>query len=257
MNDEMEIKKQQLAKMVKYGLIGLFCAVAAPAAWLAVTGIAGMLAAIGVAAVGYNLAPVVALKLANAKYRALDAEKVSHLTKVQTAAAENPIETLRLEYNARVKSTDRFKESITDFRTEIKNYQDQVKQFETEYPEDAKSFKDQLAAMMANLKAREDKYKTVQAELVKFDNTIKRMDAMWKMAQATQKMNKLAGMNTGDEFARIKTEAAVDSVMSGVNKAFAEMETEMMVNQKTQPALTNDPGPALIVDATVTQKVTA
>lgn len=244
MNEEMEIKKQQLAKMVKFGLIGLFCAVAAPVAWLAVTGIAGMLAAVGVAAVGYNLAPVVALKLANAKYRALDAEKVSHLTKVQSAAAENPIQTLQLEYDARVKSTDRFKQGITEFRTEIKNYQDQVKQFETEYPEDAKSFKDQLAAMMANLKAREEKYKAVQEELVKFDNTIKRMNAMWKMALATQKMNKLAGMNTGDEFARIKTEAAVDSVMSGVNKAFAEMETEMMVNKKA-PALTNNASPVL------------
>ena len=94
----------------------------------------------------------------------------------------------------------------------------------------------------------------ISEELVKFDNTIKRMNAMWKMALATQKMNKLAGMNTGDEFARIKTEAAVDSVMSGVNKAFAEMETEMMVNKKA-PALTNDPSPALVVDATVTQKV--
>jgi hypothetical protein len=253
--NEMEIKKEQLAKMVKYGLIGLFCAVAAPVAWLAVTGIAGMLAALGVAAVGYNLAPVVALKLANYKYRALDAERVDHIIKVQDAAAENPIETLQLEYDARYKSTDRFKQGITEFRTEIKNYQDQVKQFETEYPEDAKSFKEQLAAMMANLQAREDKYKAVQAELVKFDNTIKRMRAMWKMALATQKMNKLAGMNTGDEFARIKTEAAVDSVMSGVNKAFAEMETEMMVNKKAQPALTNNPSPVLIVDATVTQKV--
>ena len=255
--NENEIKKAQLAKMVKFGLVGLFCVVAAPVAWMAVTGIAGMLAALGVAAVGYNLAPVVALKLANAKYRALDSERVSHIIKVQDAAAENPIETLQLEYDSRVKSTDRFAQGITDFRTEIKNYADQVKQFETEYPDDAQNFRDQLLAMKSNLAAREEKYKTVQAELVKFDNTIKRMRAMWKMAIATQKMNRLAGMNTGDEFARIKTEAAVDSVMSGVNKAFAEMETELMVNKKTAAApaaLENRPSETVFVEAVISQK---
>jgi hypothetical protein len=72
-------------------------------------------------------------------------------------------------------------------------------------------------------------------------------------------MNKLAGMNTGDEFARIKNEAAVDSVMSNLNKAFAQMETATMVNRKpaAQQAIANDPSPVLIVDATVTQKVSA
>lgn len=53
-------------------------------------------------------------------------------------------------------------------------------------------------------------------------------------------------MNTGDEFARIKTEAAVDSVMSSVNKAFAEMETEVMVNKKTSVVtITHNPSPTL------------
>ena len=72
-------------------------------------------------------------------------------------------------------------------------------------------------------------------------------------------MNKLAGMNTGDEFARIKNEAAVDSVMSNLNKAFAQMETATMVNRKpVQSALTNVPSQVIDVETTlVAQKVTA
>ena len=253
---EVELKKEQLSKAVKFGLIGLFCAVAAPVAWLAVTGIAGMLAAVAVGIVGWNLAPVLALKAANMKYRAIDAERVDHLVKVQVAASENPIETLQLEYDNRLKSTDRFKQGITEFRTEIKNYQDQVKEFATEYPEDAQAAKDQLAFMREALKNREAKYEAVKGELDKLQATIRKMESMWKLAMATQKMNKLAGMNTGDEFARIKTVAAVDSVMSNVNKAFAEMETEVMVNKKAaQVQLTNDPQPVLTID-NVTQKVT-
>lgn len=253
---ENEIKKQKMATAVKYGLIGLFCAIVAPVAWMAVTGIAGMMVAFGIGIVGVNLAPVLALKAANMKYRAIDAEKVDHLVKVQTAASENPIETLQLEYENRVKSTQRFAQGITEFRTEIKNYATQVKQFEVEYPEDAETFRKQLASMEHNLSAREARYKTVQDELKKFEDTIKRMRAMWKMALATQKMNKLAGMNTGDEFARIKTEAAVDSVLANVNKAFAEMETEMMVNNAAarpngQKAITNDPSPVIEASAVV------
>jgi predicted RNase H-like nuclease (RuvC/YqgF family) len=253
---EVEMKKEQLAKMVKFGLIGLFCAVAAPVAWLAVTGIAGMLVAVGVGIVGWNLAPVLALKAANLKYRALDAEKVSHIVKVQEAAAENPIETIQLQYEGKVKNAQQFAESITVFRTEIKNYEGTVKEFEAEYPEDAQAGREQLAFMRENLKTREDRYAAVQGELEKLAATIRKMRALWKLALATQKMNKLAGMNTGDEFARIKTEAAVDSVMSNVNKAFAEMETAVMVNRKpAQAALMNNPQPVLTID-NVTQKVT-
>ena len=254
-NSETEIKKQKLVTAVKFGLIGLFCAVIAPIVWMSVTGIAGMMVAFGIGVVGINAAPVIALKAANMKYRAIDAEKVDHLVKVQVAASENPIETLQLEYENRVKSTARFAEGITEFRTEIKNYATQVKQFEQEYPQDADAFRQQLAAMEGNLKAREARYATVQSELQKFEDTIKRMRAMWKMALATQKMNKLAGMNTGDEFARIKTEAAVDSVLANVNKAFAEMETEMMVNKKpaTQQAIANNPSPVIEASATVVQ----
>ena len=241
-----EIKKMQFINAVKVVVIGAACIAAAPIVIFGSLGLVGMLLAGGIGVLGINVAPVVALKLANWKYRAMDAERVEHINKVQDAAAENPIETLQLEYNERVKATERFAQGITEFRTEIKNYSDQVKQFETEYPEDAHTFRDQLAAMKENLESREAKFKTVRDELVKFDNTIKRMRAMWKMAQATQKMNKLAGMNTGDEFARIKTEAAVDSVMSSVNKAFAEMETEVMVNKKTSVVtITHNPSPTL------------
>lgn len=250
-NADIELKRAHTAKLVKWGVIGVSCAVIAPVAWAAVTGIAGMMAAAGLIFVGVNVAPVLAKKAANMKYRAIEAEKVDHLVKVQSAAAENPIETLQLEYDNRVKSTDRFAQGITDFRTEIKNYATQVKQFEEQYPTDAQAFREQLAAMESNLKAREQRYATVQKELQKFDDTIKRMRAMWKMAIATQKMNKLAGMNTGDEFARIKTEAAVDSVLSNVNKAFAEMETEMMVNKSANKVqLENNPSPVIEASAT-------
>jgi len=255
MNEDVKVKKY--TNLVKYGVICVFAAILAPVAWLAITGIAGMLIAFGLILVGTTLGPVVGLKAANFKYRAMDAERVSHLEKVVEAAAENPIETVQLSYNQRVQDAGKFADSITEFRTEIKNYEGTVKEFEAEYPDDAQAGKEQLIFMRENLKDREAKYADVQLELANLAASIKKMRALWKLALATQRMNKLAGMNTGDEFARIKNEAAVDSVMSNLNKAFAQMETATMVNRKVvQPQkLTNDPSPVLTID-NVTQKVT-
>ena len=252
---EVELKKEQLAKAVKFGLLGLFCAVVAPVAWMAVTGIAGMLVAVGVGIVGWNVAPVLALKAANMKYRAIDAEKVDHIKKVQQAATENPIETLRLEYTAREKDLKVKETGITEYRTGMKDYKGKRDDFAKRYPQEANMWDEQFNAMKENLATREAKYSKAQSELVQFGETIEKFDAMWKMGQATQKMNALGGGNADDDMTRIKLQAAVDSVRSSMNKAFAEMETESMVNRgSAQPALMNDPQPVLVID-NATQKV--
>ena len=257
--NEVELKKQQMVRVVKFGLMGLFCVVIAPLAWMAVTGIAGMLIAGGLAVVGVNLAPVLALKASNLKYRALDAERVGHIEKVADAASANPIETLIQQSMEKRQASDAFKQAITIFRTEVKNFSDQIAGFAKEYPDDVARFQTQQDAMAKLLKFREDRYKQLQVELDNFDSAIKRAQAMWKMSQAAQKMNKLAGMELGDPFEKIKADSAINSVMTSMNKAFAEMETALMDNKEVQQAqrIENSPSPVLTIDSTVTQKVVA
>lgn len=258
--NELDLKKEKLAKAVKFGLIGLFCAVLAPVAWMAVTGIAGMMIAAGLIAVGTAVAPVIALKLANAKYRALDAERVGHIEKVSDAAAANPIETLIQQSMEKRQASDAFRNAITMFRTEVKNFADQIAGFAKEYPDDVARFQTQLGAMTKLLTFREDRYKQLQKELDNFDSAIKRAQAMWKMSQAAQKMNKLAGVELGDPFEKIKADSAINSVMTSMNKAFAEMETALLDNKEVQQAqrIENSPSPVLAIDSTVvTQKVMA
>jgi septal ring factor EnvC (AmiA/AmiB activator) len=254
----VEEKKQQTAKFVKWGLIGLSCAVLAPLAWMAVTGIAGLMIAGGLALIGVNLAPVVALKAANMKYRALDAERVDHVEKVATAAAVNPIETLINQSLDKRQASDQFRGSITMFRTEVKNFADQISGFAKEYPDDVARFQTQLDAMNKLLKFREDRYKQLQVELDNFDAAIKRAQAMWKMSQAAQKMNKLAGVELGDPFEKIKADSAINSVMTSMNKAFAEMETALLDNKEVQKAqsqqfIENSPQPVLVPTVTSAQ----
>jgi hypothetical protein len=258
MNDE--VKKTQMISVVKYGLIGLFCAVIAPLAWMAVTGIVGLAIAGALVLFGTNIAPVIALKLANMKYRAIDAERVEHIEKVSNAAAVNPVETLIQQSMEKRQASDAFKQAITIFRTEVKNFADHIAGFAKEYPDDVARFQTQQDAMGKLLKFREDRYKQLQVELDNFDSAIKRAQAMWKMSQAAQKMNKLAGMELGDPFEKIKADSAINSVMTSMNKAFAEMETALMDNKEVQKAqaqelITNDPQPVLIASVTTAQNV--
>lgn len=254
------MNKDLYTKYVKWGVIGLFCAIAAPIAWAAVTGIIGMLAAAGIGFVGFQVAPVVSDALTKWKYRALDAAEVSHIEKVSDAAAANPIETLMSQSFERRASSDQFRTAITMFRTEVKNFKDQITAFGREYPEDVARFEMQVDAMEKLLKFREDRYKQLQIELDKFDAAIKRAKAMWVMSQAAQKMNKAAGVEMGDPFEKIKADSAINSVMTSMNKAFSEMETALLDNKEVQQAqqatvmIENSPPQILAIDVT-TKKV--
>jgi len=231
-----EEKKQQFITIAKWCVIILACAVVAPVVWAAITGIVGMMIGGAIGLIGINAGPVIALKLANWKYRAIDAERVGHIEKVVKAAETNPIETLIQQSMEKRQASDQFKQAISAFSTEVKNFTDQIKEFGKEYPEDVARFQSQLDAMNKLLKFRQDRYKQLQQELDNFDSAIKRAQAMWKMSQAAQKMNKMAGVELADPFVKIKADAAIDSVMTSMNRAFSEMETALLDNKEVQQA---------------------
>lgn len=210
-------KGSKLATGLKWGL-GLGAAVlVAPVVFLAVKGIVGLAAAAVVGLVLINGAPVLAMTLANWKLKG-----------IKYAATSNPVETLQNAYREQDAALDRFRQSITDFRAEVANFSTQVDGFAAQFPQDASKFSAQLEAMNRLLKVRESRYQTARGELQKFAGEIKRAEAIWKMGQAAQRLNKAAGFSDDDFLARIKTETALDSVQSSMNKAFAELETSLM-----------------------------
>lgn len=256
MNDDE--KKQKIATILKYGIMVIGAAVVAPIVYSAVLGMVGLALAAGSALVIINMAPVVSLKLANLKTRAIDAERVSNIEKVSGAAAINPIETLIQQSMEKRQASDQFKGAITAFRTEVKNFADQITGFAKDYPDDVARFKTQLDAMNKLLSFRESRYKQLQVELDNFDSAIKRAQAMWKMSQAAQKMNKLAGVEMADPFEKIKADSAINSVMTSMNRAFSDMETALLDNKEVQKAqmIENNPSEVLELSASnVTTKV--
>ncbi|MFP6560898.1 hypothetical protein WJ542_21730 [Paraburkholderia sp. B3] len=222
------------AKIAKWLVIAAGVAVAAPAALLLLKGLVALIVAGVVGLSAIYLGPVVEMKLRNAKVKLIVAE-----------AQSNPIETLLNQLADKRRAAADFADRITEFRTEVKNFQDKVSLFEKQYPDDAPRFRSQLQTMQQLLHFREDRYKQVNAELENFAHAIDRAKAMWDMSQAAQRMNKVAGQQSGDTFEQIKTDASIDSVMKSVNMAFSQMETALLdnpeVKQAQQAAIAADP----------------
>ena len=72
MNNEQ--KRAAYDKWIKVGLIGLFALVVSPIIFMVVKGLLGLLVAATVGLVAVNLAPVVSMKIANWKIKAIVAE---------------------------------------------------------------------------------------------------------------------------------------------------------------------------------------
>ena len=111
-------------KLIKWAIIIAGVAIAAPAALFILKGVIALVTAgvIGLGAIYF--APVVAMKFANQKVKMI----------VQEAQA-NPIETLINQLAEKRQAAQKFADSITAFRTEVKNFESKTELFEKQYLE--------------------------------------------------------------------------------------------------------------------------
>lgn len=237
--EQIAEQKQDFIKYAKWGIALLACAVLAPLVAMGIAGMVGLGVAGAIGLIGINAAPVLAEKAANWKYealekaandhyRAMDAERLGHLKKVQTQAAENPIETAVTQSQAFKERGVQQLNAITAYGTEVNNFETMVQGFTKKYPEQAARYKQQLEVMNKALKFKQDKYSELQRNIKLMDEQIEFLRANWKMSQALQKANALAGMDTEDPMAQLKTDAAIDAVVNSINRAFAEMDSSVL-----------------------------
>lgn len=267
--EEFNAKKQgvmSMSNVIRLGAMFAICAVVGPLAYFAVKGIIG-LATFGILAfIGYHAAPVIALKVTNAKtlalesehnafYRALDAERNAHINKVAQAAAADPIATARsqsIEYKERASKSLL---AITAYSTEVKNFENMIADFGKKYPENAQIYRDQLATMKKALENKSSKYTELMDKIKTMDDQISFLEANWKMSQALQKANAMGGAEIVDPMEQVKADSAIDAVRNSINKAFAEMDSAVLqasVSKSGTPfersgLLANDPSQALPV----------
>jgi molybdopterin converting factor small subunit len=208
-------------KIAALGAVGLFVA---PFIFVAIGGLVGLAVAAAVGFTLVQLAPWFALKIANYKYRLMDAEKVEHIQKVTAAAEQNPIETLTALLIAKKQAYQVFKASVTQAITARSNFKDKVEKFKQKYPARAQEFETQLARMTDLVERKKKALNEAQTTLEDGDNKLEEMKAYYEMSKDAIEANRAAGMDTGDAFEKLKADTACDAVFESMNMAFAQLE---------------------------------
>jgi hypothetical protein len=215
MND-LELKKNKIMTVVKIVSMVITGFLVAPFVFIAIKGLLGLLIAGVVSFIIINFIPWFALKIANWRLKALKHE-----------ASKNPIETLENQYQLREEALVQFRENITRFHAEVKNFYTRKEEHKQRYPEQGGKFDEQYNQMRQLLDARSRKYVQAQQNLKRFADMIEQKRSEWEVAKAAASMSQAAGM--GEEFInKLMADTAVESVTTNLNLAFAELETSLL-----------------------------
>lgn len=216
---DLDTRRRRLATGVKWALAIAAAAVIAPITYLAVKGIVGLaLAAIAGLAV-VNLAPVVSMKFANWKLRALKAE-----------AAANPIETLQNQQIEMERNLAKQADKITEFDEAVETYRDQLRAEAEEQPAAAAAGIPTLRQMERLLQFRRLKFKRAQEDIKARRKNVEQAQSRFRVALAAQAVTKAAGETEGTVLNKILEDIAFTSVDATVNKSMAALRTAVMVD---------------------------
>lgn len=261
-SDVLIQKRDKFKKWVSIAALGVVGLIVSPFIFLALGGIVGLAVSAAIGFTLVQLAPWFALKVANLKYRLIDAEKVNHIKQVTKAAADNPIDTLTALLIAKKQAFQVFKSSVEVAVTARSNFQTKVDSFKKKYPARAHEFETQLSRMTDLVERKKVALSDAQKSLEDGGNKLEEMKAYYEMSKDAIEANRAAGMDTGDAFEKLKADTACDAVFESMNMAFAQLEVaaalDVAPDDKQGPAvvqLSHSEPRVLDVSIQQTQKV--
>lgn len=209
----------QLARPLTWAL-GLGTAlVVAPVIFLVVQGMAGLMVAGTLGLAGVQLAPVVALKLANWRLRLLKGE-----------ARGNPLPTLENMLLDRRAALTQASIHLQGAIAQIDAFVEQAQDFARTHPDAAARWLEraQRAGQLREQKKRA--LRTAAESVAAFEQEVDRARTEWSLVEAERALSHSLGATRGDPMAQLLERTALDSVRLQMNRAFASLETELVLD---------------------------
>jgi hypothetical protein len=235
--NDIDLKRKKVAGIVKLVIGAVAIAILAPTIMLLVKGLVGIGIAGLVALAIVNFAPVISMKFANWKIKAIVAE-----------AKGNPIETMISVAHARQDKLLEAKNAIANLSTQIKNFRDKLAGFKQQWPDQSDVFEKNAANMEAVLKKWQDNYRIADGALSQYWKEIDKCQAVNAMAIEMQKLNNMAQMDSDKLLEELKSKTAIDAVSENMNHAMSQLETSLLtevpgkvITPQTASLLSNDP----------------
>jgi hypothetical protein len=212
-------RKTKIQRYASVGLVALAALVVSPIIFLIIKGVIGLAIAAVVGVAIATTTPVISMKFANWRVRAITNE-----------ARENPIETLTNLIQAKQRALNVFEESVVEAVTARADFAIKCSNFSKQYPHRAAEFSKQLESMTIAVDKMKQALSEARDSLVDGNNKLTEMRAYWDMSQAAQVANKATGMDTGDMYEKLKLDTAVDAVYESMNRAFAQLEVAAVLD---------------------------
>lgn len=215
--------KARKEKLVRYGLFGLAGLIVSPVIFLAIKGIIGLAIAALVLGVIVTFAPVVSMKLTNAKIKSIKGE-----------AARNPVETMQAQWIMKQAQLNERAAAVTAFNTEYLNFESRVQGYAAKRPAKAEAYRNQQTKMKFVLDRQLAGLADGRKKLDDFQQLISEASDDWDMALAGQRMNAAsAKFEAPDPIEFMKQQTALNSIQSALNQVIAELDTSLALDYNT------------------------
>src|SRR3954468_7808390 len=197
--------------------------VVAPYIFTAITGLVGLIVAAVILLLAWMLLPSVETAARNMRLKLIKAE-----------AARNPIETLQNEYLRRQQSLNERKNKIERLAAKTASFGSKLSQFKRDYPNDAQAYQDIYDKMVLLARRSREQWVLAENQLQAFDREIDRAKAKWEMAIAASDLRQDAGKVEAEFLAKLKVESSFDAIETGMNSAFAQLDTLLMESEAVE-----------------------
>lgn len=209
----VDVKNNKVQTVLKILIALVVGFVVAPFIFLAIKGLIGLAIAAVVGLAAIQLAPWISMKLDNLRMKLITGE-----------AATNPIETMKNLYIEKYKELQEADQKIINFEAEVGNYDDKMRLFNKQYPEEAPKFQEISTKMHEGLAEMKDEQSDARAKLKDFAQRINKAEAIYKMSLAAAQVTAFSRSAEQEVFAKIKEQVAFDSVQTELNRSFASLD---------------------------------
>lgn len=214
----------QLARPLTWAL-GLGTAlVVAPVAFAVVQGVAGLVVAGAIGMAGVQLAPVLALKLANWRLRLMQGE-----------ARGSPLPTLDNLLLDRRAALAQASFQLQSAIAQIDAFVEQAGEYARRHPDAAPRWLERARRAEQMRAQKKHALRTAAESVAAFEQEVERARTEWALVEAERALSSALGATHGDPMNQLLERTALDSVRLEMNRAFASLETELVLDLQAVP----------------------
>lgn len=214
---DINARRIKLANALKIGAGVGAAAIVAPVTFLAIGGLVGGAVAGTLALLIINFAPVVSMKIANLKIKAVVQE-----------ASQNPAETLD---NALIDKKDRLRIAEDQLKMRLAKadlFIEEAEKFAQAEPAEAKKWLSKIEKTKMLREQRLQDFKTAREKVQSFEKIVERAKVELSLAQMESDSNQALNIIDGNPLDNLKESSALKSIQLQVNAALASLEVSLL-----------------------------